>query len=240
MICESHFMKHYSRDSEGHFIVRIPLKLARTELGDSRETAVKKLERKLEKDKDLKALYCDFMKEYIDLDHMQLSCNETDLCNPTYYLPHHGVLRPDSASTKLRVVFDGSAVTTKRLSLNDIQFKGPSCQNDITDILRRFIKHKYAVCVDITKMYRQILVHERDRSLRKIVWRFSPNNPLLTYMLNTVTYGTASAPYLAIRCLKQLAEDVQNIDPLASNIIKHDFYVDDLITGFDEIDITIK
>ncbi|GFX36408.1 uncharacterized protein TNCV_3671631 [Trichonephila clavipes] len=32
--------------------------------------------------------------------------------NNIYYLPHHGVFRPDKRTTKLRVVFNGSAATT--------------------------------------------------------------------------------------------------------------------------------
>ena len=51
------------------------------------------------------------------------------------------------------------------------------------------------------------------------------------YELNTITYGTASAPFLAVRCLYQLAEDNKITYPKASNIIKNDFYVDDLLTG---------
>lgn len=115
-------MKNYSRNSDGRFVVRIPLKISRSELGVSKEMAIKRflnLERTLDKDKELKASYSDFTKEYIELDHMELSCNESDSNIPTYYLPHHGVLRPDSSSTKLRVVFDGSAVTKLGLSLND-------------------------------------------------------------------------------------------------------------------------
>ncbi|XP_076383878.1 uncharacterized protein LOC143262639 [Megalopta genalis] len=46
-----------------------------------------------------------------------------------------------------------------------------------------------------------------------------------------VTYGTASAPFLAVRCLQQLAEDEQIRFPNASRTFKEDFYVDDLLTG---------
>lgn len=54
-----------------------------------------------------------------------------------------------------------------------------------------------------------------------IVWRDSPNEPIRDYELLTVTYGTQNAPYLAIRVLRQLAEDILN-----------DFYMDEMITGF--------
>lgn len=54
-----------------------------------------------------------------------------------------------------------------------------------------------------------------------------------TYQLNTVTYGTAAAPFLATRCLKQLAIDERSAFPGAAQILENDFYVDDCLTGSD-------
>lgn len=51
------------------------------------------------------------------------------------------------------------------------------------------------------------------------------------YALNTVTYGTTSAPYLAIKCLRKLGMDYKEINPRAANAILSDFYMDDLMTG---------
>ena len=66
---------------------------------------------------------------------------------------------------------------------------------------------------------------------QKIFWRETPDEPLKVYTLNTVTFGTAAAPFLAIRTLHQLAEDEQENYPNAAAILKRDFYVDDLLTG---------
>ncbi|XP_072384459.1 uncharacterized protein [Diabrotica undecimpunctata] len=51
--------------------------------------------------------------EYIQLGHMSKVEDKTDFNSetPNYYLPHHGVLKETSLTTKLRVVFDGSART---------------------------------------------------------------------------------------------------------------------------------
>ena len=49
--------------------------------------------------------------------------------------------------------------------------------------------------------------------------------------LNTVTYGTSAAPYLATRCLKKLAEDNQTEFPRAAQALSQEFYVDDLLSG---------
>jgi len=46
-----------------------------------------------------------------------------------------------------------------------------------------------------------------------------------------VTYGTASAPYLATRCLQQLAEDDSQDFSLAPETLTNNFYVDDALCG---------
>ena len=80
-------------------------------------------------------------------------------------------------------------------------------------------------------MYRQVQLHEEDRLFHKIMWREKSNDPIKVYTLNTVTFRTASAPFLAVRTLHQLAEDEWENYPLAATILKRDFYVDDLLTG---------
>ncbi|XP_055589848.1 uncharacterized protein LOC129742029 [Uranotaenia lowii] len=46
-----------------------------------------------------------------------------------------------------------------------------------------------------------------------------------------LTYGTACAPYLSTRCLKQLAYDHMMINKHVASKISTDFYMDDLISG---------
>ncbi|XP_023289527.1 uncharacterized protein LOC111674257 [Orussus abietinus] len=60
--------------------------------------------------------------------------------------------------------------------------------------------------------------------------------PVKSYVLNTVTYGTASAPFLATRCLRQIGEDCRTQYPDASRTILKDFYVDDLLTSTDSVE----
>ncbi|KAK9736284.1 hypothetical protein QE152_g12608 [Popillia japonica] len=83
-------------------------------------------------------------------------------------------------------------------------------------------------------MYRQVLVSQEDTNLQLIFWRENPQNILDIFRLKTVTYGTASAPFLAIRSLQELANDTAN-DGIR-RVILEDFYVDDLITGGDSLD----
>ena len=72
---------------------------------------------------------------------------------------------------------------------------------------------------------------EEERLFHKILWRENSNDPIKVYILNTVTFGTASAPFLAVHTLYQLPEDERDNYSLAATVLKRDFYVDDLLTG---------
>lgn len=230
-LCEQAFIDNTTRDSDGRFIVTIPLKESPSMLGDSYERALARfvsLERRFSRDPLLKKQYCTFIQEYIDLGHMAENTKPDDDTHK-YILPHHGIVRETSLSTKLRVVFDASAVTTSGLSYNNIQMVGPTVQDDLISILIRLRQHRFVATADVEKMYRMIYVKQDQHQLQQILWRFEPHERLKLYKLKTVTYGTASAPYLATRCLKQLG--IESSDKIVSQIIQNDFYVDDLITG---------
>lgn len=90
------------------------------------------------------------------------------LISPVYYLPHMGVLRKHSSTTKLRVVFNGSSRGNKGLSLNDILHAGAKLQSDITKILLWIRTHRILFSTDIQKMFRQIALHPDDWDF--VVW----------------------------------------------------------------------
>lgn len=243
--CEKQFAITTTRDPEGKFIVSLPIKDNLCELGTSKENSIRRfysLEKRLNKDPELKKQYCDFINEYISLNHMTVVNEHENVLsrNPTYYMPHHCVVKNSSTTTKVRVVFDASAKTSSGISLNDVLKVGPTIQDDLFSIILRFRTHNYVITSDIEKMYRMIYVTESDKNLQQIVWRSNPDEELKTYKLNTVTYGTASAPFLAIRSLHQVAYDNLEKYPEACNIILKDFYVDDLIFGTSSIDDAIK
>ncbi|XP_055932069.1 uncharacterized protein LOC129962347 [Argiope bruennichi] len=176
-------------------------------LGDSKALANVRLNqtvKRLHKNPMMQNLYKEFIEEYESLGHMEKGNN--DLCEGSYYLSHHGVYKPENSTTKLRVVFNASAPSASGQSLNDLLLAGAVKEN-IFEIMTRFRTYKYTFMADIKKIYRQILIDESQRNLLKILYKDNMNEFPTTYRLNTVTYGTKSAPFLAIRCLKQLALD---------------------------------
>ncbi|GFY20106.1 uncharacterized protein TNCV_2147991 [Trichonephila clavipes] len=54
---------------------------------------------------------------------------------------------------------------------------------------------------------------------------------MVLYKLNTVTYGTTCAPYLATRTIQQLARDEGEHYPLAASVTIRDIYMDDILTA---------
>ncbi|XP_008178368.1 uncharacterized protein LOC103307819 [Acyrthosiphon pisum] len=170
------------------------------------------MERKLNENPELKLEYVRFMREYQNLGHMTLSTktNIHSTEHPQVFLPHHTIIRNESSTTRIRVVFDASAKTSTNISLNETLMVGPTIQDDLRRILMRFRIHQ---------------------SYQQILWRENPNDPLEAYRLNTVTYGTSSAPFMAIRTLYFLADCEKDDLANAARITKRDFYVDDLLTG---------
>ncbi|XP_026686425.1 uncharacterized protein LOC103518980 isoform X2 [Diaphorina citri] len=238
--CEQFFQETTYRDEEGKYVVRIPFKENLKDLGTSKKQALHRynaLEKKLSRDDYLKTNYNLFLNEYLDLEHMEevKSQNHSTVDRPPeegeFFLPHHAIVRAESSTTKLRVVFDGSMKTSTGLSLNETMKVGPTLQDDLLSILLRFRLYKIALIADVEKMYRQIWVHEDDRKYQKIWWRQNEDSDIACFQLKTVTYGTSCAPYLAVKCLKQLAQDEKEIFPNASKIADRDFYVDDLISS---------
>ena len=230
-LCEDHFKKHIKRNNNGRYVVALPFKKDRNLLGNSRQIAEKRLlylQKRFKNNPEFKRLYEDVIQEYKQLGHMSLS-NSND--NEGYYLPHHAVMKESSNTTKLRVVFDASAKSSTGVSLNDILYVGPKIQDDLFPILLRFRTHTYVIIADIEKMYRQFLIREEDRKYLKILWL--ENGIIIAYESNTITFGVKPAPYLAIRCLQQLAEDEKSNFPIASKIIEEDLYVDNMLTGAD-------
>jgi len=90
-----------------------------------------------------------------------------------FYLTHHAVYK-DSATTPLRVVFDGSMKTASGVSLNDQLLVGPTVHPLLNDVLIRFQKHPYVLTTDISKMYRAISLAPEDRDYHRFFWRDKP------------------------------------------------------------------
>lgn len=240
--CEEIFRTTTTRDEFGRYIVRLPFRDddPKCLYGHSKDIATRRylsLERRLNRDPDLKQKYTAVIQEYLDLNHMELVPEKEREHDRAVYLPHHPVIREDKTTSKVRIVFDGSCQGTNGVSLNDELLVGPRLQPDLRHIIMRWRQHKICLIADIVKMYRQVKVAPEDADFQRILWR-DQDGVIQHYRLVRVTFGTASAPYLAVRTLQQLAYDESvNLEGDAKTSkgivekILNDYFVDDFMSG---------
>ncbi|XP_054717352.1 uncharacterized protein LOC129226746 [Uloborus diversus] len=156
--CEKFYSETTTRDDTGRYEVKLPFK-EEPSLGNSRDQAIARflpLEKKLIQNPSMYDQYKNFMREYLSLNHMELVQTEEIIVEDRkcFCMPHHGVIREHSSTTKLRVVFDASAKSSTNISLNDVLHAGPKLQTDLFYILSNFRIHSIALVADIEKMFR--------------------------------------------------------------------------------------
>lgn len=235
-LCEKCFVDNFRRTEEGRFVVPLPFAdpSNKPTFSGSRAIALKRfssLERKLQSNSEFSKNYIAFMEDYENCRHLE-RCDPPEVdVGHFFYIPHHGILRPLSTSTPLRVVFDASARDGQGTSLNDTLLPGQKLQNNIFHLLLRFRWHKVVFTADVKQMYRQILVTPEDAEYQRILWRPSANEPVGDYRLLTVSYGVSSAPYQALRTIAQLARESAAKCPSGSAVLDRDIYVDDVVSG---------
>ena len=120
------------------------------------------MERRFNRQPQLRRAYCQFIAEYQNLGHLEsMPADEIDHSNANY-LSHHPVIKdPDSES--VRVVFNGKQKDKNDNSLNQFLHAGADLLADGRIVLLRWRFHSCVLTCDIVKMFRQFLVHPNDR-----------------------------------------------------------------------------
>ncbi|XP_070132577.1 uncharacterized protein [Drosophila bipectinata] len=142
---ETHFLETHKRDNDGKYIVELPFKTPNPKFADTLQGAHSRfmaVEKRLQRNPDLREKYVKFMQEYLSLGHMTevkpLSNDSGNLfylplsCPPAFY-HHHPIV-----GRKLRVVFDGSFKDANGVALNGTLLIGPSIQRNIFAVYLRF------------------------------------------------------------------------------------------------------
>lgn len=145
----------------------------------------------------MKTEYIKLMNEYESMGHVTKISSDV-IRSPSYFSPHHRVLKPESSTTKLCVVLDSSPKASSRNSLNDLMYTGPTVQSELFSILLRFRFPRFVFNTDVEKMYKEVLISPKIPISTHYLLR-NATKPITYYQLNTITYGTRAAPYLATK-----------------------------------------
>ena len=149
---------------------------------------------------------------------------------PVHYVAIQGV-ESGSVSTPLRLVTNTSLRGSNGLSVNDIVCKGPDLLQDPFNIWMRFRTYEEALLSDISKAYHRLRTGLVELHTRRVLWRFSEDDPWEVYGLQCLSFGDRPAAALLEVVLTMCAEMFGELDTEAAWRVVRDRFVDDLHTG---------
>ncbi|XP_059092249.1 uncharacterized protein LOC131887635 [Tigriopus californicus] len=224
------------RGEDGHYCIGLPLRSEFAIVPDNRSQALSRIRgitRRLKSDHQFRADYTGFMSMMIEKKFAE-RVPPQDLHNRRrWYIVHHGVYHKQKGT--IRVVFDCS-LKYGGVSLNDMLLPGPDLSNNLLGVLLRFRQGKVAIMGDIEKMFYQVRVPIEDKDLLRYFWY--PDGDFdqepIEFRLKVHVFGAISSPSCANYALRRAACDSErSVDSKAIDVVKRDFYVDDLLTSVD-------
>lgn len=235
---DEQFVQNYSsssisRCSDGSYMARFPWKEQHPPLPTNFNICKRRthsLVRRLSQTPQLLSKYAAIIADQLQRGFIE-RVQEPNLSTGTHYIPHHAVQK-DSVTTPIRIVFDCSCrESTSSASLNDCLEPGPTLLNDLCSIILRFRVHNYSFATDIEKAFLHIRLHPDDRDCTRFLWLSNPSDPnshLITNRFQAVLFGATSSPFILNAVLRH---HLQQYQTKVADDIKHNLYVDNIISG---------
>ena len=152
-----------------------------------------------------------------------------------HFSPHHAVVRTSRETTKVRVVYDGSAKSTKDdRSLNDCLHNGPNYIPLVFDMLIKFRLNAVALTADIEKAFLMVGIKKKHRDMLRFLWFANPNEAtpeIVQYRFNRLVFGLRPSPSILGATIKHHLELYKRSEPELVELIEKSLYVDDLVSG---------
>ena len=210
-------------------------------LAHSRLQQVKKRLLKL----DLWKSYASIIADQIDKGYVDAVPTSEDPLSKSdaHYLSHFFVLRPESKTTPVHVVFPANA---GHVSLNDCLYTGPCLLKSLNTIIHRFRADKYAFVADIEKAFMRIKIIEEDRNYVRFQWfeDGDPDKPIKVYRYTSVFFGGTSSPFIPnstiLHHLSKYEKDQDPVVQFVSQDLDEKIYCDNELTGTDDEDTAIQ
>ena len=152
-----------------------------------------------------------------------------------HYSPHHAVIRKERETTKVRIVYDGSAKQSRdERSLNDCLEIG---QNYIPHVFDQIIKFRWnaiGLTGDIEKAFLQVGINAEDRDMFRFLWYEDPfiwNQKPVVYRFNRLVFDLRPSPSILGATIEHHLRLFEQSEPEIAELLTDSLYVDDLITG---------
>ena len=228
---------------DNNYQTLLPLKNPDVKLPPNRKIAERRilyLKKRLTKDDRFYQQYTEFMQEIVEKGYPKES-KSTPQDERVWYLPHHGTYHPVKPD-KIRVVFDCSSEPNKR-SINKELLMDPDLTNKLIGVLARFQQEEVAVMADIKKMFFRILVANGHRSLLRFLWwkdgdmsKEIIDHEMCVHVFEAVSLGGCSNYARKGTAI----ENENNYGKDAAEMLKNNFYVDDMLKSVEKEDKAIR
>ncbi|XP_052778713.1 uncharacterized protein LOC128216176 [Mya arenaria] len=237
-------MNHFKDNlifQDNRYSVKWPWKDENPDIPDNRPLAVgrlKSLVSKFQSKPDILNKYNDVIVDQLDkniIEKVERKFRD-GIC---HYIPHHAVIKPDKATTKLRVVYDASAKTrSDNRSLNECLYRGPVMLRDLCGLLMRFRLHKIGIVADIEKAFLQIGLQKSQRDVTRFLWLKDISSPstdpynIQEYRFCRVPFGIISSPFILGATMDY---HLETCDSEIAQQLRDGIYMDNVITGVDSV-----
>ncbi|GFT71317.1 integrase catalytic domain-containing protein [Trichonephila clavipes] len=245
-------MQHFKssvRFNSGRYEVGFPWKGHTQELNDNfsvAEKRVKSLTRRFIRDPTLYIQYSEILKEYESQGIIEMILETEKLTDrAVLYLPHQAVFRQESLTTKMRIVFDASSHEDGQPSLNDCIWSGGNLNPNIFHLIISFRLNTIAITADIEREFLQISLRDKDKDAVRFLFPDIKSNQtdpykFQVYRFKRVMFGVNVSPFLLSATIKHQIENYREQYPAATEMLDTCLYVDDVISGADDISQALK
>lgn len=224
-------------NDNGELEVAFPYNGNETRLANNFAVAYRRLQSlivTLTRGKDRLNEYNQIIMDQLKAGFIELVSDEMMKLNlPQYYIPHRAVEKPDSSTTKLRIVLDASSRAAGQLSLNDCVHTGTNMITPLFGILLRARCTRYIIVADIAKAFHQVRLQPEFRNVTFFMWLKDLNKPpvgdnVIVYRFTRIPFGLACSPFL----LNAYIIIFLDLNPRPLNkAIKENIYVDNCLFG---------
>ncbi|XP_059056338.1 uncharacterized protein LOC131850179 [Achroia grisella] len=228
---ENFFRETIVRNDEDRYEIKLPWNDTADLLSPNYNLALKRLHSTTNKLNKLGLLtaYDEVFGEWLDSNIIEEVVDD----NPQigHYLPHQVVVKDSSLTTRIRPVFDASAITKEGVCLNACLKKGSNLIELIPKLLIQFRKGAIGITADIKKAFLQISIHPDDRKFLKFLWWNNPSSAdrkLKVFRHRRVVFGVTTSPYLLSATILY---HLEKYECETASLLKNSFYVDNCIVS---------